>query len=45
MIVGSMRVSKRTWYVKGGFANSNCWRWQPKGRGWCYYIIVDRWMA
>ena len=42
MIVGSMCVSRRTWYDQGGFANSKCWRRQPKGAGWRYYIMIDR---
>lgn len=44
MALGSMRVSKRTWYDQGGFRNPRCWRRQPRGRGWIYYIQIDRWI-
>jgi hypothetical protein len=42
MSLGSMRVSKRTWYAQGGFANSRCWRRQVGG-SWRYFITIDRW--
>ena len=39
-VIGSIRVSKRTWYAHGGFANSRCWR-RMKSGGWLYFIMVD----
>lgn len=38
----AMKVTKRTWYNAGGFANSRCFRRQKKGSGWAYYIDMDR---
>lgn len=40
MRVGSMRVTKRTWYDQGAFANSRCWR-RHNGRSWIYYITIE----
>lgn len=37
-----MRVTKRTWYDKGGFKNSALFRRHTK-RGWSYWIDVSRW--
>lgn len=34
--IGSERVSKKTWYHFGGFANPRCWRRQIGG-AWHYY--------
>jgi len=36
-----MRVSKKEWYARGGFANSLCYRKQSKWGGWRYYIRTD----
>lgn len=38
-----MRVDKRTWYDRGGFKNSACFRRQRKNSGWTYWVDVSRW--
>lgn len=38
--IGSMRVTKATWYANGGFANSRCWR-RHTGRCWQYFYRVE----
>lgn len=36
-----LRVSKKTWYDNGGFANSNCFR-KADSRGiWQYFMLVN----
>lgn len=35
-----MRVTKRAWYAKGGFRNTQCWRQQVRG-AWRYYVNND----
>jgi hypothetical protein len=37
-LIGSVRVTKRTWYRSGGFANPLCWRRQPLHGGWQYFL-------
>jgi hypothetical protein len=36
---GSIRVSKKDWYLNGGFANSRCWRRQVRG-AWHYFMTL-----
>ena len=40
MRTGSMRVTKREWYTRGGFKNPRCWRRQT-GWAWNYYFRWD----
>ena len=41
MRTGVARVSKRTWYGYGGFANTALWRRMRRGV-WQYYVDVER---
>lgn len=41
--IGVERVSKRTWYARGGFRNSRCFRRQRKGGGWVYLYDWNGW--
>ena len=34
---GHAKISKKEWYLNGGFANSRCWRRQNKNGSWNYY--------
>ena len=36
-LIGSMRVSKKTWYLNGGFRNPKCLRRMVNG-AWHYYM-------
>jgi hypothetical protein len=38
-----MRVTKRTWYDKGGFKNPALFRKGDRRGGWTYWIDVSRW--
>jgi len=40
-MIGSERVTKAEWYRRGGFANSRCWRTQPKNGAWQYFYRHD----
>lgn len=37
MRTGYLRVTKRDWYVNGGFASSRCFR-RMRGGAWHYYM-------
>ena len=37
---GSVRITKREWYARGGFANSRCWRRERRGV-WQYFYRFD----
>jgi hypothetical protein len=39
MKVGYIRISKRTWYYKGGFTNSHLFRKAHKNGSWGYYEL------
>jgi hypothetical protein len=39
-MLGSERVSKRSWYNRGGFSNPRCWRRMVSG-GWHYFYRHD----
>jgi hypothetical protein len=41
MYIGSERVSKSTWYNRGGFSNPRCWRRQPLNGSWKYFYRYD----
>jgi hypothetical protein len=36
------RITKREFYDRGGFENSNLFRLQSRGGAWRYYINLDR---
>lgn len=36
-----IRITKKEWYAKGGFKNSNLWRIQSSNGGWKYYENID----
>ena len=38
--LGSERVTKRNWYLYGGFANPRCWR-RMVGGAWHYFYRWD----
>lgn len=40
MKVGQVKISKKEFYLDGGFANPNLFRKQ-NGNGWGYYRIVS----
>lgn len=35
--IGHLKVSKRDWYLNGGFANWRCWRRMRHG-AWQYFM-------
>lgn len=37
----AMRVSKKVWYLNGGFSNPRCFRKQIKNGGWMYFMRHD----
>lgn len=40
IVIGYMKISKRTFYLNGGFANSRCVR-VTRGRSWAYFWRVN----
>jgi hypothetical protein len=36
------RITKKKFYDRGGFANSDLFRLQTRGGSWRYYVNLDR---